>query len=274
MPEAPVDRTSALTLNDAVPLEHELRTKAGRGRKLLVPYLTAGLPSPQAFVDLFFELSQCSDAIEVGIPFSDPIMDGPVIQLASQQALEAGVTVSGAIKLVAHALRDSSAPAVIMTYFNPVHHMKMDRFAEALADAGVQGLIVPDLPYEESGPLHKVLESRSIAQIQMVAPSTPPARAAMLAKASEGWVYAVSRLGVTGEQDELASAAAEVVEMVKPYAHAPVLLGIGISNSDQARRAAEQADGVIVGSAIVKHVISGDLDGALALAKEIRSALE
>lgn len=255
-------------------LEKHLRSRVHRGRKLLVPYLTAGLPSPQAFIDLYFELSLLSDAVEVGIPFSDPIMDGPVIQLASQQALQAGVTVSGSIKLVAEALRESSAPAVVMTYFNPVHHMTLERFVDSLSDAGIQGLIVPDLPYEESEPLDLCLRKRSIAHIQMVAPSTPPGRAAMLAKASEGWVYAVSRLGVTGEQDQLASAASEVVDMVKPHAKAPVLLGIGISDGEQARQAADQADGVIVGSAIVRRILAGDLDGAVSLAKEIRSALD
>lgn len=256
------------------PLEKHLRTRVGRGRKLLVPYITAGLPSPQAFVDLFFELSLLSDAIEVGIPFSDPIMDGSVIQQASQEALAAGVTVSGSIKLVAASLREASAPAVLMTYFNPVHHMTIPRFVDSLRDAGVQGLIVPDLPYEESGPLGDRLKEASIAHIQMVAPSTPPDRAAMLAKASGGWVYAVSRMGVTGEQTQLASAASEVAGMVKPHAHAPVLLGIGISNGEQARQAAEHADGVIVGSAIVRRVLEGDLDGAVALAKEIRTALD
>jgi tryptophan synthase alpha chain len=261
-------------LTSYTPLEDHLQAQVRRGKKMLVPYLTAGLPSPQSFIDLFFELSLCSDAIEVGIPFSDPIMDGPVIQLASQEALEAGVSVPRAIKLVKSALDESKAPAVVMTYFNPIHQMTIPRFADSLSEAGIQGLITPDLPYEESASLDAQLKKGAIAHIQMVAPSTPPERAAMLAKASQGWVYAVSRLGVTGEQSQLASAASKVAGMVKPHAHAPVLLGIGISNGEQAREAAQHADGVIVGSAIVRRVLARDLDGALALAKQIRSALD
>jgi len=255
-------------------LEKQLAAKVNGGRKLLVPYVTAGLPSPQAFIDLFCELSRCADAIEVGIPFSDPIMDGPIIQESSQRALAAGVTLPGALKLITEALRESSIPVVVMTYFNPVHHLTVTKFAAAMSDAGVQGLIVPDLPFEESGELDSALKKKSIAHIQMVAPSTPPARAAMLAKASQGWVYAVSRLGVTGEQTELVSAAEEIVAKIKPHAGAPVLLGIGISNGEQAAHAAVHADGVIVGSAIVKLVLAGDLDGAISLAKEIRMSLD
>jgi len=256
------------------PLEKQLVAKVQMGKKLFVPYLTAGLPSPQAFIDLFSELAWCADAIEVGIPFSDPIMDGPIIQESSQRALAAGVTLPGALKLVSGALRESSVPAVVMTYFNPVHHLTIPKFVKAMSEAGVSGVIVPDLPFEESGDLDAALRRKSIAHIQMIAPSTPAERAAKLAKASQGWVYAVSRLGVTGEQAELANAADEVVARIKPHAGAPVLLGIGISNGEQAAQAAIHADGVIVGSAIVRLVLAGDLDGAVGLAKEIRTSLD
>ncbi|MGI8425887.1 MAG: tryptophan synthase subunit alpha [Actinomycetota bacterium] len=251
-----------------------MKAKVAKGRKLFVPYLTAGLPSPQAFIDLFSELSWCADAIEVGVPFSDPIMDGPIIQESSQRALALGVTLPSCLKLVAEALRESSVPAVVMTYFNPVHHLTIPKFAATMSDAGIQGVIVPDLPFEESGDLDSALRRKSIAHIQMIAPSTPPERAAMLAKKSQGWIYAVSRLGVTGEQIELAAAAEEVVAKIKHHASAPVLLGIGISSGDQAAQAAIYADGVIVGSAIVKLVLAGDLDGAVALSKQIRVSLD
>lgn len=255
-------------------LQDHLQTKLKQGRKLFVPYVTAGLPSPQAFVDLFSDLSWCADAIEIGIPYSDPVMDGPIIQQSSMKALKSGVTVHGCLQLIRQCLQHSSCPAVVMSYFNPIHRMGLGDFVKELSFAGVGGLIVPDLPFEESGDLSRKLAKKKIAHIQMVAPTTSPERAAKLAKASTGWVYAVSRMGVTGEQQSLASVAGEVVDRVKAHARAPVLLGIGISNGEQAKDAAQYADGVIVGSAIVKKVLMGDLEGAVQLAQEIRLALD
>lgn len=254
-------------------LQSALATKVADGKKLFVPYITGGLPSPQGFVDLFGGLARHADAIEVGVPFSDPIMDGPVIQASSTKALELGVTPESCFGLIKEALRYSEVPVVVMTYYNPILQMGEAEFVESLLKAGVGGVITPDLPFEESTQLSDGLSRAGLAHIQMVAPTTSPERAAMLARASTGFVYGVSRLGVTGERQELAEAAREVVARIRPHAVAPVMLGVGISTPDQAATAAGFADGVIVGSALVKLVLAGDIEGALALASEIRKEL-
>ena len=255
-------------------LERRLNEARAGGRRLFVPYLTAGLPSPQRFVDLLSELATCADAIEVGIPFSDPVMDGPVITAASTRALEAGIGVDRCFDLIRDARRYAGVPIVAMTYYNPVHRMGVDAFTEALHQAGASGMIVPDLPFEESAALRAEVAQRGMALVQMIAPTTPLERAAVLSRGSSGFVYAVSRLGVTGEQATLSGAALAVVVRIRPHTRLPVLLGIGISNGEQAAGAARVADGVIVGSAIMKRVLNGEPDGAAGLAREIRRALD
>lgn len=254
-------------------LQKVLSAKVASGRKLFVPYVTAGLPSPQSFVGLIADLANFADAIEVGIPYSDPTMDGPIIQEASTRALAAGVTVKGSVALIREALRYTNIPIVVMTYFNPIHSVGVDAFGSALSESSVSGLIVPDLPIEESGPLGKVLSRAGIALIQMVAPTTPSKRVAQLAAASTGFVYAVSRMGVTGEQESLARTASEVVKRIRPHTKAPVLVGIGVSSGAQAAEACEFADGVIVGAAVMKRVLAGDIQGVSEFAKEVRRAL-
>lgn len=254
-------------------LEIALREATSGGRKAFVPYLTAGIPSAQRFVDLIALLAGSAAAVEVGIPFSDPIMDGPIIQEASARALAAGVTPRNCFAMIRESLRHADVPIVVMTYYNPVHRMGVDKFVNAAAAAGVKGLIVPDLPFDESKELSGLADERDIALIQMVSPATSPERTAKIAKASAAFVYAVSRMGVTGEQDDLAATARAVVDKVRPHTSLPILLGIGISSGTQARAAAGSADGVIVGSALMKRVLAGDVDGAATLAKEIAAAL-
>jgi len=256
----------------ATELESRL-LEARAGRKLFVPYLTAGLPSPQRFVDLVAELSEQADAIEIGVPFSDPIMDGPVIQAASTRALAAGISIDRCLDLIRDARRYAKVPLVAMTYYNPVHRRGTEEFVEAVRQAGVVGMIVPDLPFEESGDLRSALTPRGMALVQLIAPTTPLERAAMLARGSGGFVYAVSRLGVTGEQQALGTAALGVVVRIRPHTRLPILLGIGISTGEQAAAGARIADGVIVGSAIMRPILGGKPEGAVALARDIRRAL-
>jgi len=254
-------------------LQKALSAKVAAGTKLFVPYVTAGLPSPQSFVGLIADLANFADAIEVGIPYSDPTMDGPILQEASTRALAGGVTVKGSLALIKEALRYTKIPIIVMTYFNPVHSVGVNAFASALSEASISGLIVPDLPLEESAQLSKALSRAGIALVQMVAPTTPSERVAKLAAASTGFVYAVSRMGVTGEQESLAQTASQVVERIRPHTKAPVLVGIGVSTGAQAAEACEFADGVIVGAAVMKRVLAGDIQGAAEFAKEIRAAL-
>lgn len=265
-----MSQRSALTHEAS--LESLLRHRVAEGRKLFVPYVTAGLPSPQRFVELIAEIASSADAIEVGIPFSDPIMDGPVIQEASSRALQSGVTPPGALAMIREALRHAWIPVVVMTYFNPIHRIG-EEFTRLLESSGTQGLVVPDLPFEETGELSARLTGMGIALVQMIAPTTPAKRAGTLAGASRGFVYAVSQLGVTGEREQLAETARQLVERIRPHTRLPVLLGIGISSAEQAREAAGVSDGVIVGSAIMKKVLGGDVPGAVTLCREIRRAL-
>lgn len=255
-------------------LERRLRSRIDGGGKAFVPYLTAGLPSPQRFVELLSDLATISDAVEIGIPFSDPIIDGPVIQEASARSLASGMTLPACVELMREVRRHAQVPLVVMTYFNPVHRAGSGKFARLMSEAGVAGVIVPDLPWEESKELAGDLAAAGIALVQLVAPTTPEPRAAKLASASSGFVYAVSRLGVTGEQEALDEASRTVVERIRPHTRLPVLLGIGISSGEQARQAAAAADGVIIGSALVKRVLAGDTQGVVGLAREIRRALE
>ncbi|HEU5002750.1 MAG TPA: tryptophan synthase subunit alpha [Actinomycetota bacterium] len=258
----------------ATELEERLQSARSGGRKLFVPYLTAGLPTPQRFVDLIAELSGIADAIEVGVPFSDPVMDGPVIQAASTQALQSGISIERSFELIRNARRYAEVPLVAMTYYNPVHALGAEHFAESLRQAGASGMIVPDLPFEESAELREALAPRGMALVQLIAPTTSLERAAMLARGSSGFIYAVSRLGVTGEQEALSSAAMGLVVRIRPHTRLPVLLGVGISSGASASAAARLADGVIVGSALVKRVLADDAAGVSALAREIRRALD
>jgi len=253
-------------------LERTLAAKLQSG-KLFVPYLTAGLPSPQRFVETVSDLTGVAAAVEVGIPFSDPIMDGPVIQEASMRALQLGMTMEASLDLIKETRRYVDLPIIVMTYFNPIHRMGLEKFAERMARAGGSGLIVPDLPLEESEELHRHTKKRGLALIQMVSPMTSESRTAAIAEVSEGFVYAVSRLGVTGEQQSLAESAAEVVSRIRPHTKVPILLGIGVSDAEQAREAARYADGVIVGTAIMKKVLAGDTAGVATLARELAASL-
>ena len=254
-------------------LEGLFLRKRSAGEKILVPYLTAGLPTPQRFIDLASDLAASADALEIGLPFSDPIMDGPIIQEASRRALEEGATPQGAVALAGQTVGMTGLPVIVMTYFNPIHRAGAKPFIERLSKSGVSGLIVPDLPFEESEALRKLLAASGIASIQMIGPTTPEPRARKIAAASSGFVYAVSRLGVTGEQEALDEVAGPLVSRIRSGTDLPVLLGIGISGPEQAAAAAKIADGVIVGSALMKKVLSEDMPGAVSLVKQLREAL-
>lgn len=266
--------SKALKKTHSFPLEERLRQRISSGKKVFVPYVTAGLPSPQRFVELIASLAPFSDAIEIGIPFSDPMMDGPIIQEASTRALGSGVTVSSSFEMMREALRHADVPLVPMTYFNPVYRAGLEKFARMMHEGSAPGLIVPDLPFEEGRELSGLLAERGIALIQMIAPTTSHERTKLIASASHGWVYAVARLGVTGEQETLGESAKEVVNKIRPHTDVPILLGTGISTGEQAKLATQTADGVIVGSAMMKKVLADDLVGAAALAREFRRSLD
>jgi tryptophan synthase alpha chain len=212
-----------------------------------------------------------ADAIEVGIPFSDPVMDGGVIQEASRLALEAGTHPRDVLETVRRARLD--VPVAVMTYLNPVWRRGTERFLREARDAGVAGVIVPDLPIDEADEWVALCSATNVAPVFMVAPGEREERLRRTAECARGFVYCVAAYGVTGARDSLAATAGEVVASMRPLTDLPLLAGVGIGTPDHAREACAFADGVIVGSALVRLLVDGDGDGAVALAAEFRRAI-
>jgi tryptophan synthase alpha chain len=227
-----------------------------------------------AWLDVLAAISEAgADAIEIGLPFSDPMVDGPVIQRASQQALARGVTPASVLADVRRS--EAGVPLVVMTYYNLVFRMGERRMASSLEEAGISGAVVPDLPLEECGTWCAEADSVDLATVLLVAPSTPRERAARICDRSRGFLYAVGRMGVTGEQSELAASAIEVAGTSRALTDLPVLVGIGVSTPGQAAQACEAADGVVVGSALVRRLLDGGgPEGAAKFVGELRAALD
>lgn len=237
----------------AGPMEQRLRTVRDSGRKLLIPYLTGGLgPWP----DLIRAVADAgADAVEIGIPFSDPVMDGPTIQVASEQALAAGTTP----ETVFAGLRgvDAGVPILAMTYYNLVFHMGDERFAGQMADAGFSGMILPDVPLEEQGPWRAAADPAGIETVMLAGPITPDDRLQRVCEASRGYVYGVNLMGVTGERTSLGEQAAALAGRLKSATDKPVVMGFGVSTPEQAAEIAAVSDGVIVGTALVRRILDG-----------------
>jgi len=268
----PSERPAEQRASDPGSLEARLRARRDEGHKLLVPYVTGGLGS--GWLDVVRAIADAgADAIEVGIPFSDPVMDGLTIQEASRRALDLGATPANVIGDAA--TLDVDVPLVVMTYTNPVGHMGYRRFAAALSDAGIAAAILPDLPLDELGGWAEAADAHGVETVLLAAPTTPDDRLVAICERSRGFVYGVSLLGVTGERTSLASQAGEMGRRLKAVTDVPVLLGIGISNAEQAVEAAQFGDGVIVGSALVARLLQGGgPEAAHAFVSELRTALD
>lgn len=253
------------------PMETHLRGQVAAGHKLLVPYVTGGFPGWEDAIRAAADAG--ADAIEIGIPFSDPVMDGPVIQQASQMALDGGTTPASVLR-AAPGL-DTGIPHAVMTYYNLCHHEGHERFAASLATAGVAGAILPDLPLVESGPWRAAAAAAGVETIMLAAPTTPDHRLGELCEASNGFVYAVGLLGVTGERAALAATATEIAGRCKQVTDKPVLTGVGIGSPEQAVEACEVSDGVIIGSAVVRQLVDGHgPEGVGQLVASYRQALD
>jgi tryptophan synthase alpha chain len=237
-----------------------------------VPYLMGGFPQPDAFRQALDATSEHADAIEIGLPYSDPLMDGPVIASAGERVIRGGFGPADVLELTGKI--DARVPLVVMTYYNPVHRLGESEFCHRAAEVGITGLIVPDLPLEESDSLRGQAAQEGLGWVALVAPTSPPSRVADLAAATTGFVYAVSTLGVTGARDTLSPDAERVVAACRRATDLPVLLGIGVSNAEQARAAAEVADGVVIGSALVRALLEGGAEAASELLAEVREALD
>jgi tryptophan synthase alpha chain len=253
-------------------IEEALRAKRDAGRKLLVPYLTGGLHDD--WVQVVEAVAAAgADAIEIGIPFSDPVMDGPVIQQASQEALAAGATPQSILADLGRV--DVDVPLVVMTYYNIVFRAGHRRFARTLAEQGVSGAIVPDLPLVELDGWGRAADDAGVETILLVAPNTPDATVAEICRRSHGWIYGVAVMGVTGERSALPSTAADLGRRLKGATDKPVLLGVGVSTPAQAAEATVDADGVIVGSALVRRLLEGaGPEGAAEFVASLRAGLD
>ena len=257
-------------MTEGLGLEAALRARRDRGGRALVPYVTAGLPGVDAA--LLRELEDAgADAIEIGIPFSDPVMDGGVIQQASQIALEAGTHPQDAFALAAEA--SLGIPIAVMTYVNPVFRIGYEAFLREAVASGIRATIVPDLPVDEADTWVRASEAAGSEPVFLVAPGEPAERLKRTVELTRGFVYCVSSYGVTGARSDLSDTAQEVVEGLRPLTDLPLLVGVGITTPDHARQASGFSDGVIVGSAIVRRLVEGDREGAVALALEFRAAL-
>lgn len=235
-------------------LESSLRQARDAGRKLLAPYVTGGLTDDWTEV-LRAVAASGADAIEVGIPFSDPVMDGPTIQQASALALARGTTPLSVLDDLTGV--DAGVPLVAMTYYNLAYRMGELRFARSLAAAGVSGAILPDLPLDESAGWETEAAAAGIETVLLAAPVTSDERLAEIADRSRGFVYGVSLMGITGERSQVAASATEMGKRLKAVTDKPVLIGVGISTPQQAVEVCEHADGAIVGSSLVRKLLDG-----------------
>ena len=251
-------------------LESHLRARRASGRALLVPYVTGGL---DGWIEAIRSaVASGADAVEVGIPFSDPIMDGPVIQAASERSLRSGATPASILDELRGV--DVGVPLAVMCYFNTVHSMGYERFAARLASAGVSAAIVPDLSLEEVGPWADAADAEGIETVMLVAPTSPDDRLARIAARSRGFLYTVGLLGVTGERDELASTAVALASRAKLATDLPVLVGVGVSNAAQAAEAVRVADGVVQGASVVRRLMEGGPDAVGDYVAEVRAAID
>ena len=225
----------------------------------LLPYLTAGLPNPAVSVALFAAMAEAgADGFEVGVPYSDPLMDGPVIMAGGEAALAAGTTRTVALDILRQVVDQTGLPALAMTYANPVMQRGWSSYAADVAAAGGSGIIVPDLPFEESEPLRAACEERGIGLVQFVSPTTPSERMEKVAAVNPAFIYGVADMGVTGERAEGSPHARALSERVRALTDVPLVFGVGISTPEQAAAITGLADGVIVGTAIVRRVLEAD----------------
>ena len=241
------------------------RIKAEGAGPGLVTYVTAGDPDLDRTAGILRTLDRSgADVLEVGVPFSDPLADGPVIQRATERALASGTTLAGVLRMVGGIRADVRAPVVIFSYANPIFKLGAERFADQARESGVDGVLVLDLPIEEAGEFRALLSSRGIDTILLLSPTTTDERLRLAASLGSGFLYAISRLGVTGARDVVADGAEETVRRIRAVSALPVALGFGISKPEHVREVGRWADAVVVGSALVNVIaeagVSDDLN--------------
>lgn len=247
---------------------------AFKNGEAFIPFITGGDPDLETTEKLIYAVDKAgADLIEIGVPFSDPIAEGPVIQEANERALANGCTTDKLFDMIARARKNTEIPIVYLTYINPIYAYGKEKFMKRCKESGVDGLIIPDLPYEEKGEFSDVCKEYGVDMISLIAP-TSHERISMIAKEAEGFVYCVSSMGVTGVRNEIKTDVAEMIELVKKETDIPCAVGFGISEPEQAENMAVVADGVIVGSAIVKIIAEHGKDSAQVVFEYVKKMKE
>ncbi|NNK92283.1 MAG: tryptophan synthase subunit alpha [Acidimicrobiia bacterium] len=250
------------------------------GSTLLLPYLTAGLPSADASLALFEAMSAAgADGFEIGIPYTDPLMDGPVIQRAGLEALNAGMTLDGGFALSERVVTSTAKPAILMTYVNPVLRMGLSAFCDRAAAAGVDAVIFVDVPVDEAEPFSEAARASGVGLVLFASPTITDARLEAVIAAEPTFIYGIADLGVTGERSTASTHVGHLSSRVRSLSDIPLVLGVGISGPEQAAAAAPHADGIIVGTAVVRRVLeAANVDEAgratAQLIEEIRAAID
>lgn len=261
-------------------IENKFAELKSSGRKALIPYLTCGFPSHGRFVECAMHLEDCgADMLEIGIPHSDPMADGPTIKRTSHQALSKGLTTDGAFSLMEKVAARTSIPLIVMCYINTVMKPGVRRFASRCSAAGISGVIIPDLTFEERHRFLECFENSEIDVIFLTAPTTPVNRVREIAAASSGYLYLVSITGITGARESLPGSTETFIRKAKAVSPIPVCVGFGISNEATARQMGRLADGIIVGSALLNRIENatssrGAFAGVSSLMKELRRGLD
>jgi tryptophan synthase alpha chain len=264
---------SATTSSEAATLARVFERAAAQGRAALVPYVTAGHPSPEATAPLLRMLAEeGADVIELGVPFSDPLADGPTIQRSSFEAIRHGVDLRWTLGALREFRREHDTAVILFTYLNPVLRYGVDAFLRDAAEAGAQGVLLTDLPVGADPELEAAFAASPLDLIRLVAPTTLPERVREIAAAARGFLYYVSRTGVTGARQELASGLEREVAELRAATPVPVAVGFGISTPEQAAVVARVADGVVVGSALVELLGREGVEGARPLVRGLRAA--
>ena len=256
-------------------LDEKLAKLRAEGRTGLYIYVTAGCPSAEATVDIVRRAEEAgADVIELGLPFSDPMADGPVIQEASVIALRNGMTMTKALEVVKEIRKYSEIPLIGMGYINMVHHYGFEKFVTDFKAAGMDGVIFPDVPHEESDDMRRICAAHDFTLTEFITPGTTEERMEETCKDARGFIYCISNYGVTGVKEIDYSIIGSVCKAARRYTDVPLAIGFGIGTPEAAARAGKQADGVIVGSAVVKQIIDGDIDGGIQLISDMRKALD
>jgi len=251
----------------------ELRTS---GRKGFIPFITAGDPDLATTEQLLIELSQAgATVIELGVPFSDPMADGPVIQRASERALKHGCGLDEILALVSRVRRNIATPIILFSYFNPLLQFGTERLAKLAKSAGIDGMLVTDLTPEEAGPFETTLRANDLDMIFLVAPTSTDLRLELISKRASGFIYAVSRAGVTGTRESVSVEAEKLVDRMRKFSTLPVAVGFGISTRHQVEDVQQYADAAVVGSAIVQEIerVSGEPDVAKRIGEFVQNLL-